>query len=309
MATGRTRRRGRAGTILPAIMCVLVALPASSVPEPSGPETAPVPKSPRGHYVGYVGTFNIYGNVGHRGDTGDWIKDEADAIKELTSGDSTRWLFIGLQEVCKAQGERFARELGMNSAFVDTGTDCADGQPFGNSVLFHSTAKVLPPTLLPNPDNARDERGIICALVRAAGGRGPQVTACSTHLSVGGKANRAAQAEFIHHGWQPDGSHPLGTNGPVIVAGDLNALPDARELDGMYGSGVEASGPRETESPYTHPTYDDGRKIDYLFTWGTRGSASWRDTGIRRTDNSDHNFYYSGFSMVAGSGARGFSVR
>lgn len=280
--------------IVPAVMCVLVALPTSSAPEsPEAPEPATVPRATGGQYVG---TFNIYGNVGHRGDAGDWIKDEADAVKSLTFGDSDRWLFIGLQEVCKAQGERFARELGMNSAFVDTGTNCADGQPFGNSVLFHGGAKVLPPALLPNPDNQRAERGIICALVRAAGGRGPQVTACSTHLSVGDTANRAAQTEFIHHGWKPDGTHPLGTHGPVVLAGDLNALPDSGELDSMYDSGVEASGPRETESPYAHPTYGDGRKIDYLFAWGTRDPAQWHGSGIRRTGNSDHNFYYSKLS-------------
>jgi endonuclease/exonuclease/phosphatase family metal-dependent hydrolase len=250
---------------------------------------------PGAHRGQYVGTFNIYGNVGHRGDAGDWIKDEADAIKKLTLGDSDRWLFIALQEACKGQVERFARELGMNSAFVDTGTNCADGRPFGNGILFRSASKVLPPTLLPNPDNTNEERGIICALVRAAGGPGPEVTACSVHLSVGGTANRAAQTEFIRHGWKPDGTHPLGADGPVIVAGDFNSLPGERELDAMY-DGAEASGPRETEAPYTWPTYGDGRKIDYLFAWGTRGtrdSARWHGTGIRRTDNSDHNFYYS----------------
>ncbi len=274
-------------------MCVLVALPAGSGAEPGA---AAAPRPARGHYVG---TFNIYGNVGHRGDAGDWIKDEADAIRNLTLGDTERWLFIGLQEVCKAQGERFARELGMNSAFVDTGTDCDDGQPYGNSVLFHSASKILPPALLPNPDNMGDERGIICAVVRPPGHPDSQVTACSTHLSVGASKDREreAQTAFIHHGWKPDGTHALGADGPVVVSGDLNALPDDPELDVIYRGGTEASGPRETESPYAHPTYDDGRKIDYLFAWGARSSARWQHTGIRPTGNSDHNFYYSDLSI------------
>ncbi|MCX4911365.1 endonuclease/exonuclease/phosphatase family protein [Streptomyces sp. NBC_00878] len=305
MTTRRTNRRGRARALALALMCVLVALPAGSGAAPASrvapPEGAAAPKATPGYYVG---TFNIYGNVGHRGDAGDWIKDEADAIMRLTLGDPDRWLFIGLQEVCKAQGERFARELGMRSAFVDTGTDCADGQPFGNSVLFHSAAQLLPPALLPNPDGRNGERGIICAVIRAPGHPvlpGSQVTACSTHLTVGATKSREReeQAEFIRHGWKPDGTHILGADGPVVLAGDLNATPEAGELDDLYDA-TEASGPRETGPPYLHPTYGDGRKIDYLLTWGVRGSARWRDTGVRWTASSDHGFYYGELSIGAG---------
>ncbi|MFD9445703.1 endonuclease/exonuclease/phosphatase family protein [Streptomyces sp. NPDC060006] len=300
MTTRRTRRRGGARAIATALMCVLVALPARSG---AAPDRAAAPKTDRGLYVG---TFNIYGNIGHRGDAGDWIKDEADAIRDLTPGGMDRWLFIGLQEVCKSQGERFARELGLRSAFVDTGTKCADGQPYGNAVLFHSAVRILPPALLPNPDNRSGERGIICAVVRAPGhtdGPGPYVTACSTHLSVGvtKDGERAAQTAFIREDWKPDGVHVLGADGPVVLAGDLNAPPDAREMDVMYsGRSSEASGPRESGPRYARPTYDDGRKIDYLFAWGTRGSARWHGTGVRRTVNSDHSFYYGRLSTGTG---------
>ncbi|MDQ0779485.1 endonuclease/exonuclease/phosphatase family metal-dependent hydrolase [Streptomyces aurantiacus] len=313
--TGLKRRRGAVRALVTALLCVLVALPARSG---AASRAAVVPDISRGHYVGvlgYVGTFNIYGNIGHRGDAGDWIRDEADAISELTLGDMDRWLFIGLQEVCQAQGERFARELGMRSAFVDTGTDCADGQPYGNALLFHEAVRILPPALLPNTDGRGGERGIICAVVRApespdgayrsdgSGRLGPPVTACSTHLSVGRTRDRERQeqTEFIHDDWKPDGTHPLGADGPVVLAGDLNAPPDARELDVMYGGdGSEASGPPESGPPYTRPTYDDGRKIDYLFTWGERGAGRWHRTGAHRTVNSDHSFYYSELSTGTG---------
>jgi endonuclease/exonuclease/phosphatase family metal-dependent hydrolase len=280
-------------------MCLLVALPARSG---AAPDAAAVPDMSRSHYVG---TFNIYGNIGHRGDAGDWIRDEADAIGDLTAGDLDRWLFIGLQEVCRAQGERFARELGMRSAFVDTGTKCADGQPYGNTVLFHPAAEILPPALLPNPDGRGGERGIVCAVVRAPGEPdrpGPPVTACSTHLIAGGTkgGERRAQTGFIHDGWRPDGVHLLGAEGPVVLAGDLNAPPDAPELDVLYGDGSEAGGPRETGPPYTRPTYDDGRKLDYLFTWGARGTWLWHGAGVRRTVHSDHSFYYAELSTGAG---------
>ncbi|MEU9190421.1 endonuclease/exonuclease/phosphatase family protein [Streptomyces sp. NPDC048484] len=296
----RTRRRGAARASVTALLCLLVALPARS--GAAAPEPAAVPNASPGHYVG---TFNIYGNIGHRGDAGDWIRDEAEAIKDVTLGDPDRWLFIGLQEVCKTQGERFARELGMRSAFVDTGTNCADGQPYGNSILFHSAVKILPPALLPNLDGRGGERAVICAVVRAPGDpdrSGPPVTGCSTHLSVGGAKDRErqAQTEFIHDDWKPDGTHKLGADGPVVLAGDLNAPPDARELDILYGgNGSEANGPRETGPPYTRPTYDDGRKIDYLFAWGTRSSGRWLGTGVRRTVHSDHSFYYSELSTGA----------
>ncbi|MGW6014980.1 endonuclease/exonuclease/phosphatase family protein [Streptomyces sp. NPDC055210] len=298
---GPGRRRGAARAIVTALLCVLVALPARSGAAPEAAASAPDTTRDL-----YVGTFNIYGNIGHRGDAGDWIRDEADAIRDLTLGDTDRWLFIGLQEVCKTQGERFAKELGLRSAFVDTGTQCADGQPYGNTLLFHSAAKVLPPALLPNPDGRGGERGIVCAVVRAAGRphpAGPPVTACSTHLTVGGAKDgeRRAQTEFIHDEWKPDGIHRLGAAGPVVLAGDLNAPPDAPELDVLYsGDAREASGLRETGPSYLRPTYDDGRKIDYLFTWGRGASGRWHCTGTRRTVNSDHSFYYSVLSTRTG---------
>ncbi|WP_405546964.1 endonuclease/exonuclease/phosphatase family protein [Streptomyces phaeochromogenes] len=304
MTTRRTRRRGGARAIVLALLCVLVAVPAGSGATPdaaAAPDVAARPNVTQGHYVG---TFNIYGNIGHRGDAGDWIEEEADAIRNLRRGGMDRWLFIGLQEVCKAQGERFARELGLRSAFIDTGTDCVDGQPYGNAILFHSATKILPPALLPNPDNRGGERGIVCAVVRAAGDQGPsgpQVTACSTHLSAGvtKDGEREAQAAFVRHGWKPDGTHTLGADGPLVIAGDLNALPDAPELDVMY-DGVEASGPRGSGPPFAFPTYEDGRKLDYLFVWGERGAARWADTGTRPTIHSDHDFYYSELSMGIG---------
>ncbi|MEU6032277.1 endonuclease/exonuclease/phosphatase family protein [Streptomyces tauricus] len=296
----RGRGRGAARAIVTALLCVLVALPARSGAAPEAAASAP--STGRDHYVG---TFNIYGNIGHRGDAGDWIGEEADAVRDLTLGDMDRWLFIGLQEVCKAQGERFARELGLRSAFVDTGTKCADGQPYGNTLLFHSAVRILPPALLPNPDGRGGERGIICAVVRAAGRpdlAGPPVTACSTHLTVGAAkdAERRAQTGFIHDDWKPDGIHRLGATGPVVLAGDLNAPPDAPELDVLYsGNGSEASGLRESGPSYVRPTYDDGRKIDYLFSWGEGASGRWHCTGARRTVNSDHSFYYSVLSTGA----------
>ncbi|MFS8204035.1 endonuclease/exonuclease/phosphatase family protein [Streptomyces sp. CWNU-52B] len=311
---GLTTRRGAARAIVTVLLCALLALPARSgaAPEASAAPAAVPNTAPHAAGSHYVGTFNIYGNIGHRGDAGDWIRDEADAVRDLTRGDVDRWLFIGLQEVCRSQGERFARELGLRSAFVDTGTDCADGQPYGNTLLFHSALRILPPALLPDPDHRGGERGIICAVLPVPGARGdqgesagpaPPVTACSTHLSVGGTRDgeRAAQTAFIRDDWKPDGTHTLGAEGPVVLAGDLNAPPDARELDVLYGGDAdEASGPRESGPPYTRPTYDDGRKIDYLFGWGGRDSGRWHCTGTRRTVNSDHSFYYSQLSTGTG---------
>ncbi|WP_413755664.1 endonuclease/exonuclease/phosphatase family protein [Streptomyces sp. MMBL 11-3] len=301
MTTRRTRGRGAARAVVTVLLCLLVALPARSG---AAPDAAAVPDGSRSHYVG---TFNIYGNIGHRGDAGDWIRDEADAIGDLTAGDLDRWLFIGLQEVCEAQGERFARELGMRSAFVDTGTKCADGQPYGNTVLFHSAVRILPPALLPDTDGRGGRRGVVCAVVRAPGAEHrpePPVTVCSTHLTVGGAkgGERRAQTGFLHGGWRPDGVHPLGADGPVLLAGDLNAPPGAPELDVLYGAGREAGGPRETGPQYARPTYDDGRKIDYLFSWGEGDPGRWQRAAVRRTPNSDHGFYYAEWSRGARMG-------
>lgn len=94
---------------------------------------------------------------------------------------------------------------------------------------------------------------------------------------------------------RPPEGHPLFAYGSVIIGGDFNALPGTREMSDMY-NGLEANGPRDAQFPYTYPTHDDGRKIDYLFTWDMRGPGRWENTGTLPTPNSDHHFYYSSFT-------------
>ncbi|MFI9587520.1 endonuclease/exonuclease/phosphatase family protein [Streptomyces sp. NPDC052236] len=272
----------------------LTVLPGNaSVPE-GAPRAAPAGNGQ------LVGTFNIYGNKGHQGNGGKWIKNEADAIKDIVLDDTSRWFFIALQETCKNQGEQFAQELGMKSAFVATGPKCANEEPYGNTLLYHS-GRVLPSALLPNPAD-KEGRGIICAALRTKGDPSTEVAACSTHLSVDSAANRAAQVKFINSDmndgsdYQPEG-RPLFAYGSVIIGGDFNALPRAAEMDSMY-AGIEANGPRTAQIPQIYPTTDDGRKIDYLFTWDMRGPGSWDAlaTGVQDSSNSDHHLYYSKFS-------------
>ncbi|WP_329038418.1 endonuclease/exonuclease/phosphatase family protein [Streptomyces sp. NBC_01725] len=287
----RLKGRPRMGVALLGVTAALLALGA--VPG-SAAEPDRAPSSRAAGSGMFVGTFNIYGNVGHHGDDGQWIKDEADAIKDVVLGDTSRYLFIALQETCTNQVAQFASELDMKPAFVATGPTCANGQPYGNAILYHD-GRVLPSDLLPNPDG-RETRGIICVLIDT-----PATTVgCSTHLTDDSATNRAAQVKFINSDmndgsdYRPEG-HPLFAYGSVIIGGDFNATPWAEEMKTMY-AGIEANGPRDTQFPHTYPTYDDGRKIDYLFTWDMRGPGTWSATGVQASPNSDHHFYYSKFT-------------
>ncbi|MFD6994575.1 endonuclease/exonuclease/phosphatase family protein [Streptomyces sp. NPDC059943] len=290
----RLKGRPRMGVALLGVTAALLAL--GTVPGSAAvPDKAPSAGAGAGSER-FVGTFNIYGNVGHHGDDGQWIKDEAGAIKDIVLGDTSRYLFIALQETCTNQAEQFASELGMQHAFVATTRTCANGQPYGNTILYHD-GRVLPPALLPNPDR-KEPRGIICVLIDT-----PTTTTtvgCSTHLTDDSATNRAAQVKFINSDmddgsdYRPEG-HPLFAYGSVIIGGDFNATPRADEMKTMY-AGKEANGPRDAQTPYTYPTYDDGRKIDYLFTWDMRGPGDWSATGVQTSPNSDHHFYYSKFT-------------
>ncbi|MBB1245245.1 hypothetical protein GL263_16955 [Streptomyces durbertensis] len=111
------------------------------------------------------------------------------------------------------------------------------------------------------------------------------VLSCGLHLDSRSDAVRAAQVrEFL--AWRP-GGRDLTAYGTVVVGGDFNAEPSHRAMAPLYAVGQEADGGPGT---WRHPTHEDGRKLDYLFTWSRGAGPRWQDsaTGTLATPNSDH---------------------
>jgi endonuclease/exonuclease/phosphatase family metal-dependent hydrolase len=227
-----------------------------------------------------VGTFNVWGNVGHQGKA-DWI---GDALAEVLTQPPAA---LALQEACRNQAQEFASRLGMRMEFMKLMPHrCDNGEDFGNAVLYRGTATgPVVRRIMPGIDED-EPRGLICVPLTEA-------LFCAIHLSIdqGRRLGQTSWLSEVEQGKDPE-LRPLGKWGPVLLAGDFNAEPRDPELDALYSTigAKEALGPRAAA---TTPTHNDNRKIDYIFTWG--GGALGGTTAVP-SRYSDHYFYSTWFS-------------
>jgi endonuclease/exonuclease/phosphatase family metal-dependent hydrolase len=243
--------------------------PPTAATTPPAAGSAPAGRSMR------VATFNIWGNVGHQGKA-DWI---ADAVKEVVGKAPGA---MSLQEACRNQAQEFASRLGMHVEFMRLMPHrCDNGEDFGNAVLYQGEASgpVLR-RIMPGIDED-EPRGLICVPLTG-------IVFCSIHLSIdrGRRGGQTSWLSNVEQGRQPELA-PLGRTDSVVVAGDFNADPPDRELDPLFDTigAKEALGPR---GEHTEATHNDGRKIDYIFTWG---QTSLRGAGSHPSRYSDHYLY------------------
>ncbi|SFC48531.1 Metal-dependent hydrolase, endonuclease/exonuclease/phosphatase family [Streptomyces aidingensis] len=235
--------------------------------------------------TGMIGTYNIYGNVGHRGDAGTWIEEEAERLHAIAPPGG--WFSLALQEVCHNQGAALAAATGMHGTFYDTGVTCANGERYGNVILTRSAPLRTHTYTFPTQTGREEKRGAVCAVFPAILG---EVVTCSVHLESGSEEVRAAQAAELM-AWQP-GGRPFEDYAAALIGGDLNAEPHHATVTPLYQAAEEADGPRDA---WRHATHDDGRKLDYLFTTGTSSNTHWRTTATTAvaTPHSDHLIYAS----------------
>lgn len=229
-----------------------------------------------------LATFNIFGNVGHRG-RADWVADAVGA------GMRPAPTALALQEACRNQAQEFADRLGGRMEFLTLMPHrCDNGADFGDAVVYQGQ-----PTgpavrrILPGLDEEDEPRGLICVPLRP---HGRKLMFCSTHLSLdpGRRLTQTTLLADIEAGKRP-GTRPLGEWGQVVLAGDFNADPDSAELTPLYETigAKEALGPR---GRFIQPTHDD-HKIDYIFTW--RATGSFEYTNSIASPYSDHDLYTS----------------
>lgn len=128
--------------------------------------------------------------------------------------------------------------------------------------------------LLPN-DGKAEQRSILLADVELPSGS--IVTVASTHLEVSSAELRLSQVRFINRLVKKN-------RYPVVLAGDMNAEPDSREMEELRRSWMDC-----TDRSLTFSTRNPSIKIDYIYA-RPAGSIELLDTEriTRYPGLSDH---------------------
>ena len=193
-----------------------------------------------------------------------------------------------LQEVDRHWGARSAfadqaaelgRRLDMRSVYApNLDLDPLEaGQPrrqYGTAILSRFPIASSHNTLLPRPSNG-EQRGLLEAVIKV---RGVRVRVAGTHLQHNSALERTAQAQRIAELLAP-------AHEPVVLAGDLNAVPDAPELAPLLGMFADAWTRAGSGPGFTIPVEAPDRRIDYVLT---SPEVDARHAEVIATDASDH---------------------
>ncbi|MFW3385925.1 UNVERIFIED_CONTAM: endonuclease/exonuclease/phosphatase family protein [Kocuria sp. CPCC 205274] len=236
-----------------------------------------------------VMSFNI-----HHGADGDDVLDlERTAAVIEASGAEV----IGLQEVDDAwssrsdfedQAARLAELLDMHYVYgANLDAAPAEGRTensrYGNAILsehpiIDSENHLL--TSIEYAEQPTEQRGLLEAVINV---KGHHVGFYSTHLDHQRAEQRELQAREI---LQITGE----SSRPAVVVGDLNAEPDAPELQGLFGVFTDVFAALGQDDAYTFtpdgaPVEDAGLRIDYVLV---SEDVRPRAAHVVRTSASDH---------------------
>lgn len=252
------------------------ASPIATVVAATGvrPTAEPPPRTVR------VATFNIRHGVG--------LDRVLDLERTAAVVRSTGAEVVGLQEVDRHFGPRSAHvdqagwladRLGMHAVFgaaVDRDPP-APGSPrrqYGTAVLSRRRIVEWAHTLLPRRGRS-EQRGLLQAVVEV---RGRRVRVCVTHLQHTSRAERLAQIAAVRAALDRAGE-------PVVLLGDLNATPDAPEIDRLTETLVDVWAATGVGRGYTFDAATPHARIDYVMASPTLAP---RGAGVIDTDASDH---------------------
>lgn len=255
----------------------------------------------------HVGTFNMYGNVGHQGRPDDIVPTVETSVnyREPT--------FLALQEVCESQAEELARRLDgryevyfdpVPARAYDSGeyVTCDNDARYGNAVLYQSEfaddIETSSHPLGTSPGGGREMRQMACVSSASKG-----TVFCTAHLSSHSEDDRMVEASTIRDVLDEDYAGMT-----ILLGGDLNDPPDAETLDNLYDSryGWRAQGGlKEVDSlgglvscrsgESTHgwrrgPFHWGRKKLDYIFV---SNDVEIHHTETRQSGDSDHDSLWS----------------
>jgi len=254
-AMTRSIRRPRRVLALAALLAGVAALPAAGARQ--------------GATVVRVLTYNIHHGAGTDGRID--LARLAAVIRQAAPD------VVALQEVDRLvsrsggvdQASELARLTGLDMRFGRTIS--LQGGEYGNAVL--SRWPIVETTNHPLPSPAGGEARALLAVTIALWpdeAAGPSVTFLATHFDhTRDAANRIASAEAIDrlYPWSGD---PGTLHAPMVLAGDLNDVPDSRPIELLRRSWIASDASRWAP---TSPAERPGRKIDYVMF---RPASRWR---------------------------------
>lgn len=171
---------------------------------------------------------------------------------------------VALQEVdCRTyrdrtpqqHGKDFATELAFRTGMIPAygKTIPHAGGYYGIAILSKYPLAKVERIYLPKTENGKEQRAVLVADVEYR--EGEYVTFASTHLDYTNTEERQVQVEKLN-------DVLLKSAYPVIVAGDFNAKPDAKEIrEGM------ASWKTVSDLEPTAPADNPRNTIDYIFCY------------------------------------------
>lgn len=264
---------GRPTRWLTPVVAALAMLVAACVPPP------PDPPDPAGQDVVAM-SFNIHHGVGIDG-----LLD-LDRIAAAVSASGAE--VVGLQEVDRHFSER--------SNFVDQATYLADtlgmavvfganldfdpleyGLPrrqYGNAILTSFPITSWSNTLLPLLPGG-EQRGLLMATLDV---HGTPLNAYATHLQHDSQEARLAQVDAIT-------AQLESSEASVLLLGDLNATPDAPEIEAMVEELTDTWVEAGVGDGYTYSTTNPSVRIDYVLT---STDIATRTAAVVTSDGSDH---------------------
>jgi endonuclease/exonuclease/phosphatase family metal-dependent hydrolase len=230
-----------------------------------------------------VATFNIHHGVGMDG-----LLDLERVAAVIDAVDAD---VVGLQEV--------DRHLGKRSAFVDQAVWLADrleldfvyganidaeprtpGAPrrqYGTAILSRHPIREWRNTLLPRPEGG-EQRGLLEAVIDLDGVR---VRAFNTQLQNRSQLERLAQVAAI----RTIVAQPTDPTDPVVLVGDLNAMPGSPEIAAMTEDLADAWASAGDGDGYTYDAETPHGRIDYVLT---SPDVVARAAAVIPSDASDH---------------------
>lgn len=150
-------------------------------------------------------------------------------------------------------GKAFVNELAYHTGLFGIYGKAIDyaGGYYGVGILSKYPIIKSERIFLPNPEPKKEQRVLLMAEIELPDKS--VITFFSTHLEVSSPEARAAQIDFIN-------SVVKDVKTPVILAGDLNAIPSSQEITTGFSHWFNAS-----DTAFTFSTEKPEIKIDYIY--------------------------------------------